>query len=544
MHPYIPELKEQYRQGKITRREFMRMAALLGLSMSGMATFLASCGPAETATPEATAVVPATVPAGGPRRGGTLRTVNNCLRMDDIATVQWAQYNVYRNVAEFLAVTDWDNVTVPWLLESWEPSEDLLTWTLNLRHGVTFNHGLEFNADDVMFNFQRWFDPDLGCSTASLMSYLQLANVEKVDDYTVRLHLDTPQIAVPEHLYHYNNAIMPRDFEGVWHENPLGTGPFTLDEFYPEERAILTRREGYWRTGQDGQALPYLDGIQFVALTDTAAMVAALTSGEVDMISINAATLDALEGVPDITISAQVSSYCPLVRMQVDAPPFDNKNVRNAIKACQDRAAILEATYRGYGATGEDHHVAPVHPEYCPMDIPPQDHDLARSLLAEAGYADGLEVNLAVINTEPYMTIATLLKAQCEPAGITINLDVMPSSLYWEQWVDVDFGITDWMHRPLGVMVLDLAYRTGVPWNETHFSNARFDELLDQAQGTYDVEARRELMCELQAILKEEGGIAVPIWGAVLWAHRDAIKNFRSSPSMLILDDVWMDEEA
>jgi peptide/nickel transport system substrate-binding protein len=541
MHPYIPELKEKYRQGKISRREFLRISGLLGLSMTGMATFLASCGP-EEATEEPT-VAPTTAPPSGPRRGGVIRTVNNCLRMDDIATVQWAQYNIYRNVAEFLAVTNWDNITEPWLLESWEPSEDLMTWTLNLRQGITFNHGPELTADDVVFNFQRWLDPDLGSATAGLMSYLQANNVEKVDDYTVRLHLDSAQIAVPEHLYHYNNAIMPRDFEPPWQDNPVGTGPYTLEEFYPEERAVLRRREGYWRMGADGDPLPYLDGIEFYALTDTAAMVAALTSGEVDMISIDAATLDALEGADDVIISSQVSSYTPVIRMQVDAPPFDDKRVRNAIKACQDREAFLDATYRGYGALGEDHHVAPIHPEYCPMDIPPQDYDLARSLLTEAGYEDGLEVDIAIINDEPYLTMGTLLKAHCEPAGIVINLDIMPSSLYWEQWVDVDFGVTDWMHRSLAVQVLELAYRSGVPWNETHFANDRFDELLTQAQGTYDVEARREIMCELQSILQDEGGVAIPIWGAILWAHKEQVKDFRASSSMLILNGVWLDEE-
>lgn len=554
MHPYIPELKEKYRKGKVTRREFLRMASLLGLSMGAMTTFLASCSTEEpTATPkptekpaetvaEATPVPPEPTAVPGPKRGGVIRLTHNLQRMDDIATVQWAQYNVYRNVAEFLSVTNQDNITVPWLAERWEPSEDLKTWDFYLNKGIKFNHGKDFTADDVVFTFTRLLDPDTGSSTAQQMSYLQATNIEKVDDHHVRFHLDTPQVAVPEHLYAYNNAIMPTDLELPWSDNPVGTGMYTLEEFYPEERAVLKAREGYWRNGADGKPLPYMDQIEYIYLADTAASIAALTSGEVDLISLTAASLDAVEGMEGIVITSQVSSYTPVIRMNLEKPPFDDKRVRNAIKACQDRPRFLEATYRGYGALGEDHHVAPIHPEYCPMDPPPQDYEKAKALLAEAGYEDGIDLTMSAINTDPYITMAQLLQAQCVPAGINIDLDMMPSSLYWEQWDQVDFGVTDWMHRPLAIQVLDLAYRSGVPWNETHFANEEFDELLTEAQGTYDVEARREIMCRLQTILQEEGGVAIPIWGAVLNARRERVKDFRSGPAMLLLDEVWLDD--
>jgi peptide/nickel transport system substrate-binding protein len=561
MHPYIPELKEQYRKGKVSRREFIRVSALLGLSLSSIMTFLSACSSEEatatsapkveptqapTAVPAtATAVPPAPTAAGGPKRGGILTMTNNCQRIDDIATVQWAQYDIYRNVAEFLAVTNQDNITVPWLLEKWEPSDDLKTWTLSLRQGIKFNHGPELTADDVLFNFERWLNPDTGSPTLGLMGdYLSPNDVEKVDDYTVVLHLSTPQIAIPEHLYHYNNAIMPKDFEGIWTDNPVGTGPYTLDEFLPEERAILSRREGYWRMGEDGEPLPYMDGIRFVYLADVAASVAALSTGEIDLAGITAATLDALEGTPDIVVASTTSSYTHVIRMRADRAPFDDVRVRNAIKACQDRAQVLEATYRGYGSLGEDHHVSPAHPEYCPMDIPERDLEKAKALLAEAGHGDGLEVSMAVIDSEPNITMAQLLKAQCEPAGITINLDMMPSSLYWEQWMEVDFGITSWAHRPLAVMTLGLAYKTGVPWNETHWSNERFDTLLTEAEGTFDVEKRREIMCEIQTIMKEEGPVCIPCWFATLDAHRGRVKNFRAAPVMTMLDEVWLDDEA
>ena len=101
------------------------------------------------------------------------------------------------------------------------------------------------------------------------------------------------------------------------------------------------------------------------------------------------------------------------------------------------------------------------------------------------------------------------------------------------------------MHRPLATMTLGLAYRTGVPWNETHFSNERFDELLTQAEGTLDVEARRELYCELQQILREEGGIALPRFNALIYGHTPRVQDFAAAPhDHTLITEVWVDEDA
>lgn len=562
MHPYIPELKEQYRQGKLSRREFMRMSALLGLSLSGITAFLTSCGsggeqatatPVPTKAPTAAPTVasatatPMVAPTatGGPKRGGELRIVNQLLRLEDPAATQWTQFNLYRNVAEYLTMTNQDNITVPWLLDRWEASEDLKTWTLYLREGIKFNHGPELTADDVIFNFERWLDPDTGSSTAGLMDYVDATNIERVDDYTVRLHLTRPQIAVPEHLNSYPNVILSKDFEGNWVEQPVGTGPYTLEEYIVEERALVKRREDYWRNGADGKPLPYMDSIRVISLgADPAPIVAALQSGEVDLAAVTPPLLEVIEGT-DIQIASQVSSYTHVIRMRADQAPFDDVRVRNAIKACQDREAIRFATMRDYGAVAADYHVAPIHPEHCPIGVPEQDIDKAKALLAEAGYEDGLDISMAVINVDPNITIAQLLKEQCAPAGINIELNMMPSSMYWEQWMEVDFGITSWTHRPLGVMVLALAYKSGVAWNETHWSNEEFDQLLEQAEGTLDVEERREIMCDMETIMQEEGPIALPRWGAFLWGHYPKVKNFRGAPNdSIMLEEVWLDEEA
>lgn len=556
MHPRIPEYQKQLADGKISRREFLRFATLLGLSTGGALALAACAQPApapagQAAAPTAAAAAPAATVApvateaakSAIKRGGELRLSHAVQKMTDPASTEWFQFNIYRNVAEYLTITNEDNITEPWLLEKWEASDDIKTWTLTLRKGIKFNHGPELTADDVIFNLKRWLDPNSGSSIGPMLgAYLKAEGIEKVDDYTVRLKLETPQVAVPEHLAHYQGVILSKDFTGDWLKQPVGTGPYTLEEYVVDERAVLKARKDYWRMGEDGQPLPYLDGIRFVYLgVDTAPVLAALTSGEVDLAQLQVSMLDAIKGT-EIQIATQVSSYTNVIRMRADKAPWDNPKVRNALKACVDREAMRKATMRDYGAIGGDYHVAPIHPEFCPMDPPKQDIEKAKALLTEAGYPNGLKVVMSVIEAEPEIILAQLLKEQCAPAGFDMELNAMPASMYWDQWTEVDLGITSWTHRPLATMTLALAYRSGAEWNETHWSNAKFDELLAKAEGTLAMEDRRKIMCDIQTLMQEEGPIIIPRWGAFLWGHRARVKGYRGAPSDFIyLTNVWLD---
>jgi peptide/nickel transport system substrate-binding protein len=271
-------------------------------------------------------------------------------------------------VCEYLTRTNWDNITEPWLLEKWEASADVKEWTLYLRKGIKFNDGQEFTADDVLFNFQQWLDPDIGSSMAGLVGgYLTADNVEKVDDYTVKLHLSTPQIGVPEHLYHYPAAIVPKTFEGDLTKQPIGTGPFLLEEYIETERASFVRREDYWRTAPDGKTLPYLDKLIYLDLgEDTAAQIAALQSGQVDNIFNPPADVwQAVKDLPNIGVYSVATAQTFHIRMRVDQAPFDKVEVRQALKKCIDRQKMLDLAWFGEGVLGHDTVFAPIHPEYC-----------------------------------------------------------------------------------------------------------------------------------------------------------------------------------
>ena len=488
------------------------------------------------------------------QRGGTLRVTGAPLeRIDHPARYSWiAQSNWTRHIAEYLTFTDENNVTHPWLLERWEASEDLMTWTLYLRKGIKWNNGDDFTADDVVFTMKEWLDPEVGSSILGLMAYLRPENIEKVDDYTVRLQLDSPQIAVPEHLYHYPAQVMNhRTFEGDFLKAPVGTGPFVLEEFVPGERVVLRRRTDppYWRMGTDGKPLPYLDKIIYLDLgMEASAHIAAILGGEVDVISEPATgVFIALRDDPNLHVIGTPTASTRVLRMRVDKEPWDDWRVRLALKLCQDREKILKMAHYGEGVVGQDHHVAPIHPAYYEVETPAYDPERAKALLAEAGYPDGLSVDLHVAtDVVDAVSYAEILKEDAAPAGFDIRIKTMPITAYWDIWTECDLGITPWAHRPLATIVLGLAYIADeggkpVPWNETRWVDDEFSALLKEAEGTLDVEERREIMGKLQRIQMERGSICIAYWMNV-WAIANVkVQNFKGHPTTYdLFTDIWI----
>jgi len=497
----------------------------------------------------------------GVERGGTIVVSGRTLGViDDPARYSWvANSNPMRMVAEYLTYTDENNDTVPWLLESWEASEDLLTWTLVCRQGILFSNGDEFNADDVVFNIKRWLDPEVGSSILGLMgAYLEPDGVVKIDEYTVQLNLKSPSISVPSDLYHYCAQIMnSRTFEGDFIEAPIGTGPFVLDEYSPGERVVLKSRNlvdgapAYWRDGEDGQPLPYVDEVIYLDMGDEAAAhIAAFQSGSIDVIT--EARLEhflALKDASNAQVIGTPTAQTRVMRMRVDQEPWDDNLVRTALKMCVDREKMLDVAYYGEGVVGADHHVSPVHPAYCEIDPIPFDPEGAKALLEAGGYTTPLSVEISVgTGWADIVSIAQILKEDAAPA-FDVSIATMPVSTYWDLWTEVPFGITPWTHRPLGTMVLALAYicdadYNAVPWNESRWCDYEFTRLLVEAQGIADPDERRLLMCQLETIQRDRGSIVIPYWRNVWAIANTRIQNFKGHPTQYdeFLREAWIEE--
>ena len=535
-HPLIAELQNNYVKGKLTRRQFMRNAAFLGASMSSIGFFLSGNSSRQKA-----AAMESNISVDDLARGGSMLVAMRVQRIDHPARLSWtAPANIFRHVLEYLTYTDFENVTHPRLLERWEPSDDLKTWTLYLRPEVYWSNGDQFVAEDVIFTMKEWLNPDVGSSVLGLMSYLNPNNIEKINDLTIKLHLDNAQIAVPEHLFHFPCFILNhRIFDGDILRRPVGTGPFILEEYVEDERAILRRREDYWDHGIDGNPLPYLDELRFVDLgEEQSALVSGFEAGRVHAFNPDDIQYAlALDKNPNATLSSVTTGDVRLLRMRVDRPPWDDNRIRMALKLCQDREKIREMSHMGAGLLGEDHHIAPVYPAYYEMTPPEYNPERARELLKEAGYPDGIEVDIIVSSGWPdTVSYAEILQEDAIKAGIRLNIKPVPVSVYWDQWTDVDLGITPWSHRSLETMVLRLAYtvdRDGNPvaWNETRWHDEEFLSLLDKAEMTFDVDERRKINKKIQTIQQERGSIGVAFWRDRHIVYNRKLENIVAHPS-------------
>ena len=526
MHPVAEMYAAEHKAGQMDRREFLVRSTALGLSATAAYALIGA--------------TPATAQRATPAAGGSLRIQMELLAFKDPRTYDWSELgNVSRGLLEYLVEYNRDGSFSGILLESWEANADATQYTLRLRPGVTWNNGDAFTAEDVAANFAGWCDSTVeGNSMAARMGGLVDAETGQareggivvVDDLTVQINLPSPDITLIPGIADYPAAIQHRDLIGT---NPLdhgvGTGAYSIVDYQVGISARLERTPGhtYW-----GEA--FLDDITFVDLgSDPASWFASAESGEFDMTYETVGEfVDLFSSVgwerSEVTTGATIA-----VRFNQLGAPYDNVEVRRAVLEAVDLSVVLALGINGQGTVGENHHVCPIHPEYA--ELPPMVVDKAAALarLEAAGMAD-TEFTLVSLDDGLGRFTCDAVAAQMRDAGMTVTREVLPGSTFWNDWLNYPFSATEWNHRELGVQILNLAYRSGVAWNETAFSNAEFDQLLDQANGIQDADARREVMARLQQIMQEEAVSIIPFWRSLFRHYRPGVVNADMHPKFEI----------
>ncbi len=541
-HPYLPKLKQELAEGRIDRRDFLRTATLLGLAATS------AYAAAGLLAPQPAQAQPV---AQGKTRLRIGMRVNEIGRAHATSSVEGS--NILRQVCDYLTLTDRDNITHPVLLERWDTSEDLKTWTLHIRPEARWRSGRPFLADDVMWNIKHVLDPATGSSVLGLMRPYMMVDfddgldaqgkpkkssrlwdaqaIEKVDDHTVRLNCRSAQLAVPEHLFHYPFMMIDPAEGGLFKPGGNGTGAFTLTDFAIGSKAVLAAVPGHWRK------TPAIGTLEFIDLgADPSAWLAAMASKQVDgLYEVDDAQLDVMQALPDVKLYEIGTSQTGVARLKYGLKPFNDKRVRQAFKLAVDPQQVIDVVFRGKATLGENFHVAPSHPEYAKIPRVMPDPAKAKQLLAEAGFKDGLTVEITVRNSPAWeVNAVTVMAQQWADVGITCKINSVPTSVFWKSWTDVPFGFTSWAHRPLGVMTLSLAYRTGGTWNESDYSNPAFDALLTEAEGQLDVDARRKTFDKIEALLQEDGPIVQPLWRIVRTGYDKRVQGFSMHPTQYI----------
>jgi peptide/nickel transport system substrate-binding protein len=554
VNDYEDRLVQEVSTRPMTRRDLIRGAAVLGVSSSAL---LAGCdwGSSSQATKT-------TAKAGPPKRGGTARIGVPVAEsdVDPLTMFSPGAFATTQCAGEYLAFPDANYKLVPKLATSWKAVKPDV-WEFKIRQGVKWHDGSPLTVDDVVATFERVTDPHSDASALSaLAGVLSKGGTERVDKRTVRFNLDRGYVDFPALVSAFNRGsmILPKHYEtGQFIKGGIGTGPFVLKEYVPKQRARLVRNPHYWHAGR-----PYLDAVEFTYYDDTPPIVLALQAGDIDVFPLTPFQgSEPLYKDPNVTILQAPSSQYRAVNMRVDKGPFADKRVRQAIALCLDRRAIIQGLFGGRAEVGNDHAFAPIYPatELAQRDVPQrkQDYAMAKKLLADAGFANGLKLTLTTQQLLEIPQYAITLQQQCKPAGIDIKLDTIPSTKFYgegtnQPWLVTEFGIVDWGARGSAGQTIAPSYlcrsvpsadlsNADAAWNSAHWCNPRYSKLVAEFDAELDEHKREQLAAEAARIQHDEVPTIISYWMKEQRATRSNVHGLSAGPaSYLDPSGMWL----
>lgn len=483
-----------------SRRDVLRLA-VAGAAAAGLAPLLASCS-------SQTAPAGGSTPTTAPRRGGRLRVgiVGGSAKdsLDAHTPVTHPDEARVIQLYDTLATYDTNFTLRLALAEEITPDKDARIWTIRLRKDLEFHNGKDVTAEDVAYTFRRILDPKDPKTGASGLSSIDLQALEVLDPRTLRVFLKAPYAMLVDQLAQYPNGIVPVGYDP---KRPVGAGPFKFASFEPGQQSVFTRHPNYWRESE-----PYLDEVVIVDFPDDTARVNALLGGQVDAIDqLPLGQINVVKSNPNLRVlESETGAWIPFT-MRVDRPPFNDERVRQAFRLIVDREQMVQQVLGGHGVVANDMY-ARFDPCYAD-ERPQRKQDIAKAkqLLKAAG-KEGLTVELVTSPVAAGLVEAAQVFAnQAKAAGVTVKVrKVDPGEFYGDNYLKWDFAQDFWFSRSYLPQTAQ-GSMPDAPYNETHWSDPVFVELVSKAGAILDERTRCDVLKQAQRIEYAKGGYIV--WG-------------------------------
>ncbi len=503
----IQKLQKRVTNGGMSRREFMQAATAMGFAAAAPALYTK----AAYATPKKGGVYHVGLPAAN--TGDNFDTGTN----SDSFMINVAQGGVRNCVTEVNA----SGQAIPELAESLEPSADAATWVVKLRQGVEFHSGKTLDADDVIASIMHHRGEDATSAAKSVAE--SMGEIKKDGKNTVIFKLDSGNADFPFLLTDYHITIGPAGSDGkVDWQSADGTGPYSVKNFEPGVRADLVRNPNYFKPDEGN-----FDEVKAIAINDVAARMNAMATGQVDaIVRCDLKTAHLLNKKKGISVLQVAGTKHYTYPMDVRQAPFDNNDVRMALKLGIDRETFVKTVLRGYGSLGNDHPIG-TSQNYHASDLPQRQYDpeKARWHLKQAGMSS-LDVEMSASDAAFAGAVdATQLYAESlKNCGINLSVKRASADGYWSNtWMKVPWSASYWSGRPTADWMFTIGWAAGGNWTETFWNNARFEELLVAGRAELDEAKRGAIYQEMQSICRDEGGSVIPCFANNVDAASDKL---------------------
>ena len=506
----IKDIQQSFETGRLSRRSFMSGALAMGISMTAASALLNK------------------VEAATPKKGGRLRVgLTGGATTDSLDPGQildlYMIHLLFGQVRNGLTEVAADGQLIPELAESWDASPDAKVWNFKIRKGVEFHNGKSLDSDDVIASIMHHIGEDTKSAAKGIMS--GVVSVKKDGKHAVTVELEGGNADFPFLLTDYHMNICPANADGTidW-QSGLGTGGYVLKSHEPGVRSFTTRNPNYWKTGY-----AHFDEIELNQIADATARSQALQTGAIDVMNnVPTATAHLMKRIPNVHLHATTGNKQVTLPMRTDTAPFDNADVRNALKYVIKRDEWLAKIANGYGQLGNDNPVGPANIYRASEDELPQrgyDPDKAKWHLKQAGLSKlAVDFHAAETGFGGAVDAGQLMADSARAAGIEINVVREPDDGYWSNvWMKKPWCACYWSGRATEDWLFSQIYAADASWNDTFWKDKKFNDLLVKARAELDPKTRRGQYVEMQQILHNDGGLILPLFLSDVMAYTDKL---------------------